>query len=75
MRALAGQLGIGGRVQFASLCTDVGQRLARARIYALISNYEGFPISIFEGMRAGLPVIASDVAGVRESVQDDRVRQ
>ena len=72
MRALAGQLGIGGRVQFSGLCSDVAQRLARAQIYALISNYEGFPISILEGMRAGLPVIASDVAGVRESVQDGR---
>ncbi|HME92314.1 MAG TPA: glycosyltransferase family 4 protein, partial [Myxococcaceae bacterium] len=60
MRALVAQLGIGGRVEFAGLCSDVAQRLARAQIYALISNYEGFPISILEGMRAGLPVIASD---------------
>ena len=71
-RALAEQLGIASRVQFSGLCSDVVQRLARSQLYALISRYEGFPISILEGMRAGLPVVASDVAGVRESVQDGR---
>jgi glycosyltransferase involved in cell wall biosynthesis len=72
MRKLAQQLGIADRVQFSGLRSDVADRLARAQIFALISNYEGFPISILEGMRAGLPVIASNVAGVRESVQDGR---
>jgi glycosyltransferase involved in cell wall biosynthesis len=36
----------------------------------LISNWEGFPRSILEAMRAGLPVVASAVGGVAESVQD-----
>jgi len=39
-------------------------------IFCLISRWEGFPRSILEAMRASLPVIASDVAGVRESVED-----
>jgi glycosyltransferase involved in cell wall biosynthesis len=72
MRQLAQQLGIADRVQFSGLRSDVADRLARAQIFALMSNYEGFPISILEGMRAGLPVIASNVAGVCESVQDGR---
>ncbi len=72
MRALAQQLCIADRVQFSGLRSDVADRLARAQIFALMTNYEGFPISILEGMRAGLPVIASNVAGVCESVQDGR---
>ena len=72
MRALAQDLGIADRVQFSGLRRDVADRLARAQIFALITNWEGFPISILEGMRAGLPVIASDVAGSPESVQDGR---
>jgi hypothetical protein len=36
----------------------------------LISRWEGLPRSILEGMRAGLPVLATDVAGVSEAVVD-----
>ena len=72
MRKLANELGIAERIQFAGLQRDVAERLARSQLFALTTNYEGFPISILEAMRAGLPVVASDVAGVRESVQDGR---
>lgn len=71
-RALAESLAIADRVQFPGLRGDVAERLAQAQIFALLSHYEGFPISILEGMRAGLPVIASDVGGVSESVEHGR---
>lgn len=58
------------RVVFSGACLDVGQRLSRAQIFALISDREGFPRSILEAMRAGLPVIASNVGGVCEAVED-----
>ena len=49
---------------------SVDQRLADAQVALLITNWEGFPRSILEAMRAGLPVVASAVGGVAESVQD-----
>ena len=42
--------------------------LNQADIFILISKYEGFPLTILEAMRASLPIIASDVGGVNESV-------
>lgn len=69
-QSLAASLGIGDRVRFLGQRMDVDQRLAQAQISLLITNWEGFPLSILEAMRAGLPVVASAVGGVDESVQD-----
>lgn len=69
-RTLAERLGIARRVDFLGTRSDVPQVLAGHHVFTLISHYEGFPISILEAMRAGLPVVASDVGGVREAVVD-----
>jgi glycosyltransferase involved in cell wall biosynthesis len=68
MRGLAFKLGIGGRVRFLGDRDDVPELLARASVFALASRWEGFPLSILEAMRAGLPVVASDVGGAHEAV-------
>jgi glycosyltransferase involved in cell wall biosynthesis len=67
---LARELGLDGRVHFLGQRNDVDQRLAAAQMALLVTNWEGFPLSILEAMRAGLPVVASDVGGVGESVRD-----
>ncbi|HEU4642628.1 MAG TPA: glycosyltransferase family 4 protein [Gemmatimonadaceae bacterium] len=66
--ALAQQLEITPRIQFVGFRRDVMRRLAEAQVFLLITNWEGFPRSILEAMRAGLPVVASDVGGNGESV-------
>ncbi len=69
-RANSVRLGVSDRVVFMGARNDVPELLAKAHIFVLASNYEGLPISILEAMRAGLPVVASDVGGVGESVCD-----
>ena len=68
--ALATELGLAGRVRFLGQRSDVDRILAAAQVSLLITNWEGFPLSILEAMRAGLPVVASSVGGVPESVRD-----
>ncbi len=70
MESLAIALGIGGRVRFLGRRMDVGQILAESQVNLLVTNWEGFPLSILEAMRAGLPVVASSVGGVNESVRE-----
>jgi glycosyltransferase involved in cell wall biosynthesis len=66
---LARDLGIADRVRFLGQRSDVAALLAQSQTFVLSSNWEGFPRSILEAMRAGLPVVASDVAGVSEAVE------
>ncbi len=42
-----------------------------AQIFVLSTNFEALPISILEAMRAALPVVATDVGGVAESVRHE----
>ena len=72
VRSLSEQLGLSGRIQFWGARRDVAHRLADAQVFLLITNWEGFPRSVLEAMRAGLPVVSSDVGGVSESVEPGR---
>lgn len=67
---LAQKLQISDKVRFLGARTDVPELLKKAHIFVLTSNWEGFPITILEAMRAGLPVITSDVGGCKEAVID-----
>ena len=67
---VADELQLGDSVVFLGARTDVAELLPKFDVFLLLSNWEGFPISIIEAMRAGLPVIASDVGGVKEAVKD-----
>ncbi len=70
VEAEAERLGMKDRVQFLGNRTDIPELMAKAHVFALCSKWEGFPLTILEAMRAGLPVIASRVGGVPESVID-----
>jgi glycosyltransferase involved in cell wall biosynthesis len=66
---LARELGVRDRICFLGQRRDIPKRLAQSQIFTLVSRYEGFPLCILEAMRAGLPVVATNVGGVSESVR------
>ncbi len=68
MKDLAQDLGMADRVNFLGFRKDVAEILAQAHIFTLISNWEGFPLSTLEAMRAGLPIVVSDVGGASEAI-------
>ncbi len=68
----AKELGILSKVSFLGDRLDVPQLLAQSQIFVLSTHYEGLPISILEAMRAGLPIIATNVNGIPEQVVDGK---
>lgn len=68
LRELASQLGIADDVFFIGRCENVAKLLFASDIGVLSSKAEGFANAILEYMAAGLPVVATDVGGVREAI-------
>ena len=65
---LAASLDLRARVRFLGERRDVPGLLAASQLFVLASKWESFPLTILEAMRAGLPVIATEVGGVAEAV-------
>lgn len=49
---------------------DVPELLRAADLFWLTSDWEGLPNVVLEAMASGVPVVATDVGGTRELVQD-----
>jgi glycosyltransferase involved in cell wall biosynthesis len=64
--------GMRGRVSILPANTNVGCLLMEAQLFVLSTHFEALPISILEAMRAGLPVVATDVGGIHEAVIHER---
>lgn len=72
MRTEVRRTNLQDRVQLLGDRSDVPELLARSSVLVLMSRFEGLPISVLEGMRAGLPVVASHVGGLPELVEEGR---
>ena len=70
VQAEAHRLRVQDQVEFLGERPGTARMLANGNIFALATKWEGFPLSILEAMRAGLPVVASNVGGVAEAVVD-----
>ncbi len=69
LRRHAAELGISEKVTFCGEQQNVTPYLRAANVFALSSISEGLPISLLEAMSHALPVIVTDVGGMREVVQ------
>lgn len=62
-RALARELGVADRVRFPGQVSNIPACLRAADCAVSASHSEGLPFNIMEAMRAGLPIVATDVKG------------
>lgn len=68
LEALARSSATADRVHFAGWRPDVREILAASDLLVLPSRWEGMPNVVLQAMATRLPVVASDVEGVRETL-------
>lgn len=68
---IAHKLGVNDFCHFLGLQSNVYPFLHDADVFILPSKYEGMPISLIEAMGTGLPIIASNVGGIPDMIEND----
>lgn len=70
LEALAGDLELSGYVRFLGRWPSETMQdiMTASDIFVLPSESEGFPLTILEAMASGLPVVATDIRGMKEIV-------
>ena len=68
LKALCSRLGISGKVRFMGFVDNMTALYSQADVFLIPSRWEGFGLSAVEAMNAGLPVVASDVEGLRDII-------
>ncbi|MDS0282275.1 glycosyltransferase [Haloarcula onubensis] len=70
LRAAVEQRGLGNLVTVTGKVPTVHEYYALGDVFVSSSVFEGLPIAHLEAMAAGLPVVATEIAGVTEVVRD-----
>lgn len=69
LRRQVQELQLEHKVFFAGYVNDVNEVLCQSDAFVLPSYQEGLPVAVMEAMTCGLPVIASDIRGVRDLIK------
>ena len=70
LKELAGTLGVSERTHFLGFRHDVSDFVAAADAFCLSSVWEGVPLAAMEAVQLGTAVVATDVGGTGELIQD-----
>jgi glycosyltransferase involved in cell wall biosynthesis len=70
LRALAAEKGVAGHCRFLGFREDIPALLGCCDLFILPSLWEGLSITLLEAMAAAKPVVATDIKGNREVIED-----
>lgn len=71
LKALAYDLELGSSIRFLGRVDDIVGLLGAVDIAVFSSFLEGVPNGVLESMAAGLPVVATDIPGIREALGEE----
>jgi len=67
---LTRELGIDSKVRFIGTVLNPSEMYSQFDVFALSSNYEGHPLVVLEAMSYGLPIVATKISSIPETVID-----
>jgi glycosyltransferase involved in cell wall biosynthesis len=70
LEAMASRLGLREHVRFLGWRQDLATVYGATDVCVLTSRNEGTPVAVIEALAAGVPVVSTDVGGVRDVVND-----
>jgi glycosyltransferase involved in cell wall biosynthesis len=72
LEAQAASLGLGDRFRFGGFVKDVARVLSAFDLSVFPSLWEGTPLTVFETMASGRPIVATDADGLLDVLTDGR---
>src|SRR5438552_2965394 len=72
LQAQAARLGLGDRFVFVGFRRDVAQTISAFDLSVFPSLWEGTPITAFEALAMGKPIVATDADGLLDILAEDR---
>jgi glycosyltransferase involved in cell wall biosynthesis len=72
LEAQARALGLGDRIVFSGFQRDVGKVLSALDLLVFPSLWEGTPLTVFEALAMGKPIVATDADGLMDVLTDGR---
>ena len=70
-KELVSKYGLNHNIKFAGFKDDISDELINNDVYILSTHYEGLPISIIEAISYGLPILATNVGGNSEMLENN----
>jgi glycosyltransferase involved in cell wall biosynthesis len=70
IREMVWRMHLTSHVRLLGLRKDIGRLLGAADVFLLTSRSEANPVALLEAMAAGVPVVATDVGGTSEIVEN-----
>ncbi|MGB6985526.1 MAG: glycosyltransferase [Candidatus Aquilonibacter sp.] len=75
LRELARTLGVSGETRFLGYRSDVEQLMAASDLLLMTSHFEGMPLTLLEGMYAGVPILTTPWIGARTMLRNGEYGQ
>jgi len=70
LEKMARELQIDDEIEFLGTRKDINRLMKSSKVLVLPSRWEGLPMVILEAMSVGLPIVATRVGGIPETIED-----
>lgn len=72
IKELVKKLHVDKNIFFCGLTDDVYSVMQKCDIFVLPSIYEGIPMTLIEAMGTGMPIVASNVGGIPDMIENEK---